>query len=165
MPYFKDKSGKLHFLESTDDAHLLPEGCIQISDENAAAMAEPSIHQLKAERLAAINVERDRREEAGFPYQNKVIDSTPRSVQRITTAALAAQVALKAGEPLTIVWTCADNSTLSLDAKSVLGMPVALAQYAATLHAHARTLKAAVTAAIDQTELDSVDILAGWPAQ
>lgn len=113
--------------------------------------------------LADISAERDRREESGFPYRGKVLDSTPRSVQRITAAALAAQAALAAGQPFLIDWTCADNSALPLDATGVIGMPVALAQYAAALHAHSRALKATVEAAADQAALDAIDIQAGWP--
>lgn len=35
MPYFKDKTSALHFLDDESFAHLLPEGCIQISDVEA----------------------------------------------------------------------------------------------------------------------------------
>lgn len=117
----------------------------------------------RAELPATITADRDRREAAGFPYQGKVMDSTPLSVQRITAAALAAQVALAAGQPFSLDWTCADNSTLTLDAAGIIGMPVALAKHAAALHAHARNLKAAVAAAVDQAELDAIDIQSGWP--
>nr|WP_305118835.1 DUF4376 domain-containing protein [Vogesella sp. AC12] len=117
----------------------------------------------RTELLAAITAERDQHEEAGFPYRGKLLDSTPRSVQRITAAALAAQTALAAGQPFSLDWTCADNSTLSLDAVGVIGMPVALAQHAAALHAHARNLKAAVEAAMDDIALAEIDIQAGWP--
>ncbi|WP_152966587.1 DUF4376 domain-containing protein, partial [Gulbenkiania mobilis] len=78
----------------------------------------------RTELLAAINAERDRREEAGFSYRGKLLDSTSRSVQRITAAALAAQAAVATGTPFSLEWTCADNSTLTLDAAGVIGMPV-----------------------------------------
>lgn len=55
MPYFKDKLNKLHFLESTDDAHLLPEECILISDAEAFAILHPTVDQVKTGCLAAIN--------------------------------------------------------------------------------------------------------------
>lgn len=117
----------------------------------------------QAAKLAAITAERDRREREGFPYLGKVLDSNPRSVQRITAAALAAQAALAAGQSFSLDWTCADNSLLTLDAHGVIGMPVALAQHAAALHAHARALKTAAEATVDQAEMDTIDIQAGWP--
>lgn len=117
----------------------------------------------KAAKLSAINAERDRREELGFPCRGKWLDSTPRSVQRITAAALAAQAVLATGQPYSVDWTCADNSTLILDAAGVIGIPVALAQHAAALHDHARSLKAAVEAADSEAALAAIDIQAGWP--
>ncbi|MDC7699585.1 DUF4376 domain-containing protein [Vogesella indigofera] len=117
----------------------------------------------RIELLAAITAERDQREEAGFLYRGKLLDSTPRSVQRITAAALAAQAALAAGQPFGIEWTCADNSVLTLDAAGVIGIPVALAQHAAALHAHARQLKTEVEAADSEAELAAIDIQASWP--
>lgn len=129
------------------------------------ALVADSLRDLCDSRLGDINVERDRREEAGFPYRGTVLDSTPRSVQRITAAALAAQAALAAGQPFQLDWTCADNSTLTLDAAGVIGMPVALAQHAAALHAHARMLKTAVDAASSEAELAAIDVTAGWPGE
>lgn len=126
--------------------------------EQAARLAKA-----KASLIAAINAERDRRETAGFPYQDRWLDADSLSVQRITAAALAAQGALAAGQPFSLDWTCADNSVLALDVAGVIGMPVALAMHAAALHSHARTLKSAVEAAADQAALAGIEIQAGWP--
>ena len=41
MPYFKDKTGKRHFLDDAAFAHLLPAGSVQITDEEAAAILAP----------------------------------------------------------------------------------------------------------------------------
>lgn len=128
-----------------------------------AVLKAQCLLELRTRYLAAINAERDQREEAGFPYRGKTLDSTPRSVQRLTAASLAAQAALATGLPFAIDWTCADNSVLSLDAAGVIGMPVALAQHAAALHSHARSLKAAVDAAMNGVALAEIDIQAGWP--
>lgn len=35
MPYYKDQSGKLHYLESSEFENLLPDGCIQITEAEA----------------------------------------------------------------------------------------------------------------------------------
>lgn len=49
MPYFKDKTGGLHFLDSEDFEHLLPAGCMQITAAEAAAIQSPAptIEQIK----------------------------------------------------------------------------------------------------------------------
>ena len=170
-PEIHGKNMPADVVEITDEYHAeLIEGqaqgkIIDWSGDQPVAVDPPplTMPERRQQRLAAINAERDRREEAGFPYQGKVLDSNPRSVQRITTVVLAAQAALAAGQPFSQEWTCADNSTLVLDAAGVIGMPVALALHAATIHGHARALKAATVAAIDSDELDAIDILAGWP--
>lgn len=129
---------------------------------NTPAPAE-SVEDLRERKLAAVSTERDRREESGFPYRGKQFDSTPRSVQRITAAALAAQASLAAGQSYSVEWICADNSPLPLDAAGVIGMPVALALHAAALHDHALALKAAVAAAASEADLVAIDIQSGWP--
>lgn len=121
-----------------------------------------------AERLAArrakvresINAERNRREQAGFPFAGKWIDSDAVSVQRITVATNTAQMALQAGVPYEFQWACADNSLIALDAMGVLGMMQALGTYGLALHMHARTLKFFVDTSDDP---ESIDIMAGWP--
>lgn len=56
MPYYKDLSGKLHFLDSADFEHLLPEGCVEITEAEADAIANPppTAEQIKATRTAQI---------------------------------------------------------------------------------------------------------------
>lgn len=38
MPYFKDKTGGLHFLDNASFAHLLPSDSVEITDEEAEAL-------------------------------------------------------------------------------------------------------------------------------
>lgn len=108
---------------------------------------ERTLEMVKLDRRAQINSLRDNFEQAGFPYMDKVIDSNPVSVQRITVAVQAAQAALGAGQSFSIDWTTQDNSTLPLDAISMMGMPVALAIFAKDLHAIARIKKDLIDAA------------------
>jgi hypothetical protein len=114
----------------------------------------------RAQIIQQINAERDRREQLNFPYAGKLIDSDPVSVQRITVASSTASMALSAGVPFELDWSCADNTLLMLDAMGVLGMMQALGSHGLALHMHSRGLKAAVLASEDP---ESIDILAGWP--
>lgn len=122
------------------------------------------ITDARAALLTRINERRDELETAGFTYLDKPLDSDSRSVQRITTAVQAAQVAVAVGQPFALDWTCADNSTLALDAQTMLGMPVALAQHANALHQHSRSLKTLAEAAETSADLASINIMDGWPA-
>lgn len=115
-----------------------------------------TLEQVKTDKREQINSMRDNLEQSGFPYLDKVIDSNPVSVQRITVAVQAAQAAIGAGQPFAITWTCQDNSTLDLDAVGMMGMPVALAMFANTLHETARAKKELIDAATTIEEVEAV---------
>ena len=116
----------------------------------------------KDQMVQAVNARRDAAEEAGFAYLGKPFDSDSRSVQRINTAVQAAQVALAASAPFVLEWMCADNTTLTLDAQQMLGVPVALATHANAVHLNGRNLKDAIAAATTSAELAAIDIESGW---
>lgn len=56
MPYFKDKAGGLHFLGDAAFAHLLPSGSVEITDEEADAIANPppTLEQIIAKYTAGV---------------------------------------------------------------------------------------------------------------
>lgn len=118
-----------------------------------------TLARAKVTRWSEIKRNRDLLEASGFPYLGKVLDSDERSVQRITTVVQAAQAAIGAGVSFSIVWTCADNSTLALDAMAAIGMPVALAQYADQLHQTAKALRAQIEAATTVAQVEAI----AWP--
>lgn len=55
MPHFKDETGRLHFLDNLEYVHLLPSDCVEISDEEAIALQQQSIVQVKESALASID--------------------------------------------------------------------------------------------------------------
>lgn len=119
-----------------------------------------ALEDVRVAKWEEIKAARDAAEVSGFPYMGKVIDSDPRSVQRLTGAVQAAQEAIKLGQPFAIEWTCADNTMLALDAESMTGMPAALALYANQLHEQARALRAVIAAAQTPAEVAAIS----WPA-
>lgn len=119
--------------------------------------------QAKSAARSAVNAARDQREQGGFTYAEKIIDSDMASCIRIAGAASAAQAALGQQQPFGVDWTCADNSVLSLDALGVIGMLAALATHSDAMHQHARALKAQIEAAEDAAAVEAIDIEAGWP--
>lgn len=116
----------------------------------------------KAQMVSAVNARRNAAEEAGFFYLGKPLDSDSRSVQRINTAVQAAQVALAASAPFELEWMCADNTTITLDAQQMLGVPVALATHANAIHLNGRNLKDAIASATTSAEFAAIDIESGW---
>jgi len=112
----------------------------------------PTLEEVKAAKLDEINRARDAQELAGFEYLGKMFDSDDKAMKRIGTAVGAAQVY----PAFTVEWTCADNSTITLNAEQMLFMPVAMAQYGNALHVKARELKALVEAAVTVEEVEGV---------
>lgn len=123
-----------------------------------------NIQTKKQRMIEQVNSKRDELEESGFIYMGKLIDSDSRSVQRISTAVQAAQIAITINTPFQLDWMCADNTILILTAEQLLGMPVALATHANAIHIYGRSVKDIINNATTSTELDAIDINSGWPS-
>lgn len=119
--------------------------------------ASQSLDTLKQRKWAAVRLQRDELEAAGFPYLGTRFDSDPRSMLRIVTATEAARAALDAQQPFQIDWVALDNSTVTLGVAQMIGMLPALAQYGESLHAAARTLRASIEAAQSVEELAAIN--------
>lgn len=128
--------------------------------DNPPQPPAPTMPELQALRRAEVKRLRDKKETEGFSYLGKVFDSDERSVQRITSEALTAQVF---GPAFSIEWTAADNSSVTLDQAAMLGMPAALAARAGALHSYAKGLKQQIENAV-YAELEVMDVSQGWPA-
>ena len=50
MPTYKDPQNRVHYLEDAAFAHLLPQGCVEITEAEAAALISPP---LTAEQITA----------------------------------------------------------------------------------------------------------------
>lgn len=105
MPYFKDKANAIHFLDDVSFTHLLPEGCVEITDEEAAALQKPTRAQATAHAWAAIKAERDRRKAGGVKIGDKWFHSDDAS--RIQQLGL---VMMGAGLPAGLQWKTMDGS-------------------------------------------------------
>jgi len=61
MPHYKDAQSKLHFLDDESFAHLLPAGCVQITDDEADALLPlPEVEPEKVKvKRQILEIERD----------------------------------------------------------------------------------------------------------
>lgn len=123
---------------------------------------EVSAELIREKLRVQLNKERTRRERAGFPYRGKLVDADPDSVDRMTTAVLAAMAAQTLGQPFATSWTCADNTELPLDAAGMIGMPVAFARYGQALHDYCKARKAELPN-LELAQLQNYDAAVGWP--
>lgn len=117
---------------------------------------QPSLEDLKTAKWQEIKQARDNQEQAGLPYMGKVLDSDTLSVQRLTTAAQVAQLAISQNQEFTINWTTKDNSTLTMTAQQVLEIPKALVQYNDDIHNKARLYKEKIDKATTAEKLAKI---------
>lgn len=151
MRYFKDKKdGEYAF------ADYAPGEWYADMTEIAGPPAYQVTAQVKAFARTQLIADRNAAILGGFPYMGKQIDSDRDSVMAITGAAVAALAAKAANLPYSVIWTCADDSTIPLDADGVLGMAVALAMFADSQHAKARPLKESIAKETDPEKVKKV---------
>jgi len=134
-------------------------------NEAGAPVYQPAtLDELRAATWEQVKRLRSAYESAGCETALGRVDTTAESQLRITGAALAAQVALAAGQPFVLPWTMADNSVVDHDAAAMIAMGETVLAYVAACHARGRVLRAAIEAAEDQAALGAIDITEGWPA-
>ena len=158
MALHKAPDGSIHDDMGGTALHLLPAGSVQITDAEADKILNPprQLPDVQAEARAKLIAARDGEITGGFTYLGKTIDSDRDSVMSITGAGVAALAAKSAGLPYSVTWTCADDSTIVLDADGVLGMVVTLALFADAQHAKARPLKDAIKSAKTSEDIGKV---------
>lgn len=117
-----------------------------------------SIEAVKVLAREKVNVQRMQEVGAGFVYNGKLMDSDHTSALNIIGASVAAQIAVARGLSFNITWTCADNSTMNLDAEGIMGMMLEFAKYVDAQYVEARARKAAIDGANEN--LDPPDVMA-----
>lgn len=133
--------------------------CLRPSDKHIAQADgtwDYPLELAKEQKWLEIKSARDQQEQAGLPYMGKMLDNDAISVQRITTAVQAAQLALSQGQQFNIDWTTQDNSTITMTAVEVCGIPLELAKYSNQIHTKARDLKEIIDNALTQEEVEQV---------
>lgn len=156
MSYYKDQQNKLHHLDDDAFAHLLPVGCVKITDSEAAAIQAPSVEQVKAEKWESIKADRDRRiQSGGYKVGTKWFHSDTFSrTQQMGLVMLGANI------PANTPWKTMDGTTVTMT-QTLAGQIFATAAASdIAIFAAAETHKAAMEAAADPA---AYDFSGGWP--
>ena len=170
MPYFKDKTGALHFLDDASFAHLLPEGCVEITDVEAAALQKPTIDQAKAAKWEAIKEKRDSIKSGGVKVGTKWYHTDTESrIQHLGLLEKARTARAAAGTDATrlqalgqdIKWKTMDGSFIYLTVKHAEDIFAAVTDIDAAAFAAAETHRVAMEASADPA---AYDFSVGWPA-
>jgi hypothetical protein len=156
MPYFKDKSGSLHYLDDANSVSLLPLGSIRVSDDVAVEMQKPTADQLKNLASARIKAERDRRiQSGGFKVGTKWFHSDTFSrTQQMGLVMLGANI------PANTPWKTMDGSTVVMTQILAQQIFAAAAASDIAIFVAAEAHRAALEACADPA---SYDLSGGWP--
>lgn len=156
MPFFKDKTGAIHFLDDASFAHLLPEGSVEITDAEAAALQKPTIDQAKAAKWESIKSERDRRtENGGYKAGTKWFHSDQKSrSQQLGLVLLGANI------PANLQWKTMDGSFVTMTQQLAGQVLAAAAAGDQAIFAAAEAHRQAMEASADPA---AYDFSTGWP--
>lgn len=135
------------------------------------------LNKIKAQRTAAVNVERDVRIESGYDFthdeETYSIQSAQSDRENVIGLAVAAMGALSQGaEAGDLEWLVpgmpfgfidADNRTIPLDAAGMMALYQRGLGFKMGTTLYARALKDACLAAADLEALEDVNTTAGWP--
>jgi hypothetical protein len=161
MPFYKDESNQIHALDDPSFFYLLPFGCVEISEAEAAALQNPSLAKAKAMQWEAIKAERDRRQlNGGVQVASHWFLSTERATGEYNSLINASQ-GLPADTVLRRDWRTMDGATI--DMTPALARQILMAGIAqrCAIDDAALVHKAAMEASADPS---AYDFSAGWPS-
>ena len=155
MPYFKDKTGGLHFLDDATFANLLPEGSVEITDADAAQIQAPTVEQSKAHKWEGIKGERDRRKAGGVKVGAKWFHSDDGSrIQQMSLVMMGASI------PANLQWKTMDGTFITMTQTLASQVFQAVAASDQAIFTAAETHRATMEASADPA---AYDYSTGWP--
>jgi hypothetical protein len=95
MPYYQDTNGGLHFLDDAAFSHLLPDGCVELSDADAKAIEAKN--QPPVDPNAALKTEITQLEQKGIRSTRDVLAAmaggqTPAAADVTQLQSIASQI-------------------------------------------------------------------------
>jgi len=160
MPHYKDKTNALHFLDDAAFEHLLPEGCVEITQEEFEALSAPpppTLDELKAAKNAGINLARAAANTNTFPHDGKLFSCD--ALSRSDIDGMNGYVALYGALPAEFpgAWKAADNSYYPIaDVAAWKLFYAAMVATGTANFAHAQQLKAQLAAAATAEEVAAI---------
>lgn len=144
-----DAQGQPLGLVPPDQAHAIvgppPTGQGWRWDFEASGWVRPvELEELRATAWERIKRDRDAHEHGGFDTPLGRFDSDLTSQSKIIGAVSVAQMALASSQAFSIEWTLQDNSTVVLDAESMISVGLALMAHVDATHQTGRSLRAQI---------------------
>lgn len=110
----------------------------------------------KSNKKALLKAARDRAEFGPFMWDGSPFDADMVARSRIQGAVTLAQLALSTGQPYSVEWTLANNTTRTLSAVEMLGVAQALGAHVNTAHTTGRSLRGQLDAATTIAEVNAI---------
>jgi hypothetical protein len=138
------------------------EGALQCSPDGTLSWVDVrTLAQAQAQAWERIKLARAAHIDAGIVTPYGAFQTAPPERQNIAEGVLLARTLTDLGQPVSIAWTLADNTVVTLDATAMVNVGLLLGSLVQQAHATARTLRAAVDAATTIEEADAVQ----WPQE
>jgi hypothetical protein len=148
-----------HPLADAVDAWLIASGISPFAGGEIVGDQSETLATAKDRAWNAIKRARDQAEAANFTWDGHVFDADK---ARISGAALAALMAITAGEAFSTTFTLANNDPIVLDASQMMGVGAALMQHVDGVFAIARGLRETLFS--DETDTIAKVTAITWPA-
>jgi hypothetical protein len=157
MPSYKDINNKLHHLDSAEFEHLLPYGCVAITDAEAESIRKASLPAVSASDIwKKIKDERDRRiNSGGYKVGAKWFHS-----DLLSRSQQLGMVILGASIPANLQWKTMDGSFIAMTQELAGQVFAAATASDIAIFTAAEAHKAAMEANADPA---AYDYLTGWP--
>jgi hypothetical protein len=126
MPYFKDTAGGLHFLDDAAYTHLLPTGCVAITDAEADAIQNPPLTLGHAQATKLTQIEAAFIADAALPiaYMGTTFqaDKDSRDLMAQAIIGLQAVVAVGGTVPANFTWWDSNNVAVPMTLLQLQGL-------------------------------------------
>lgn len=124
--------------------------------DTAATQVEPTLDEVKTQRIQKLKNARDTQEVEPIEYNGKMFDYDDKARDRINTAIIALTLQ---GDTATIDWTTADNEDVAVTANDLRMVIAAVAVRSNKLHVAYRKAREAVEAAETKEEVETINLV------
>lgn len=152
--------------EGEDAVAALEAGDFIISADGLSLQPRPvPLDEKQGALWALVKTKREKVERAGCAFLSHAVQTDAVSRSRIESEALQATISALSGSPYSVIWTMADNSEVTLGREAMLALNSTVRAHVQACKTRERELRAMIFAeGITATELDAIDIEAGWPS-
>jgi hypothetical protein len=159
-----DKSpyDNMYLISVEDNVHVgwVKSGNVFINPNPPPPPPTPTFEELKSKKYNDLANTRWQKETGGTTFNGSLLSTDPVSQTKYVGAVVGAQL-----DPSAILnWKMADGSFVELDASEITAIAMAVRAHIQACFDREAELRALIDVAVDQEDLDAIDITTGWPS-